>query len=49
MSTEAIRAAVKEAAEVEYKDGQLVIKTAEGTKTYAPSERWKAVLEMMNE
>lgn len=48
MTEEAIRAAIKAAEEAEYKDGQLIIRTAEGIKTYTPTKQWKAVLDTMN-
>ena len=48
MTEEAIRAAIKAAEEAEYKDGQLIVRTAEGIKTYTVTKQWKAVLDMMN-
>lgn len=48
MTEEAIKTAMKAAEEAEYKDGQLIVRTAEGTKTYTPEGQWKAALDMMN-
>lgn len=48
MTEEAIRAAIKAAEEAEYKDGQLIVRTAEGTKIYAVTGQYKTVLDMMN-
>ena len=48
MSTEAIRAAIRAAEEAEYKDGQLIVRTAEGTKAYTVTGQYKAVLDTMN-
>jgi hypothetical protein len=48
MSTESIKAAMKAAAEAEYKDGQLIVRTAEGTKAYTVTGQYKTVLDMMN-
>lgn len=48
MTEEAIRAAIKAAEEAEYKDGQLIVKTAEGTKAYTVTGQYKTVLDMMN-
>lgn len=48
MTEEAIRAAMKAAEEAEYKDGQLIVRTAEGTRAYTVTGQYKAVLDMMN-
>lgn len=48
MTEEAIRAAIKTAEEAEYKDGQLIVRTAEGTKTYTITGQYKTVLDTMN-
>lgn len=48
MTDEAIRAAMKAAEEAEYKDGQLIVRTAEGIKAYAVTGQYKTVLDMMN-
>ena len=48
MSTEVIRAAMKAAEEAEYKDGQLIVRTAEGTKTYTVTGQYKTVLDTIN-
>lgn len=48
MTEETIRTAIRTAAEAEYKDGQLIVRTAEGTKAYAVTGQYKTVLDMMN-
>lgn len=48
MNTEVIKAAMKAASEAEYKDGQLIVRTAEGTKIYTVTGQYKTVLDMMN-
>lgn len=48
MTDEAIRAAIKAAEEAEYKDGRLIVRTAEGTKVYTVTGQYKTVLDMMN-
>ena len=48
MTEEAIRAAMKAAEEAEYKDGQLIVRTAGETKVYAVTGQYKTVLDMMN-
>lgn len=48
MTEEAIRAAIRAAEEAEYKDGQLIVRTAEGTKVYTVTGQYKTVLDMMN-
>lgn len=48
MTDEAIRAAIRAAEEAEYKDGQLIVKTAEGTKVYTVTGQYKTVLDTMN-
>lgn len=48
MTEEAIRAAIKATEEAEYKDGQLIVRTVEGTKTYTITGQYKTVLDMMN-
>lgn len=48
MTEEAIRAAIRAAEEAEYKDGQLIVRTAEGTKAYTVTGQYKTVLDMMN-
>ena len=48
MTEEAIRTAMKAAEEAEYKDGQLIVRTAEGTKAYTVTGQYKTVLDMMN-
>ena len=48
MNTESIKVAMKTAAEAEYKDGQLIVRTAEETKAYTVTGQYKEVLDMMN-
>lgn len=48
MTTEAIKTAMKAAEEAEYKDGQLIVRTAEGIKTYTVTGQYKTVLDTMN-
>lgn len=48
MTEEAIRTAMKAAEEAEYKDGQLIVRTAEGIKVYTVTGQYKTVLDMMN-
>lgn len=48
MTEEAIRTAMKAAAEAEYKDGQLIVRTAEGTKTYIVTGQYKTMLDTIN-
>jgi hypothetical protein len=48
MTEESIRAAIKAAEEAEYKDGQLIVRTAEGTKIYTVTGQYKTVLDTMN-